>query len=92
MSLDAGSVRRYPALPRPDWKSQPRTIYFVIDRDEIEIGSKGPVRVWGGAPKPEPVVRKPRGYDLVSARREAPGPWGVGGRDDAEIQLLDANG
>ena len=43
-------------------------------------------------PKPEPVVRKPRGYDLVSARGEAPSPWGVGGRDDAEMHLLDANG
>ena len=30
-------------------------------------------------------VRKLRGYDLDMACREAPGPWRVGGRDDAGI-------
>ncbi len=37
-------------------------------------------------------VRKLQGYDLDTARREAPGPWRVGGRDDAGIHVLDANG
>ena len=46
----------------------------------------------GGAPEGEPAVRKPRGYDLDTARREAPGPWCIGGRDDAGIHVLDANG
>ena len=37
-------------------------------------------------------MRKLRGYDLGTARREAPGPWRVGGEDDAGIHVLDANG
>ncbi|MDE0373248.1 MAG: hypothetical protein OXI73_12000 [Rhodospirillales bacterium] len=37
-------------------------------------------------------MRKLRGYDLDPARREAPGPWRIGGRDDAGIHVLDANG
>ena len=37
-------------------------------------------------------MRKPRGYDLDTARREAPGPWRIGGEDDAGIHVLDANG
>ena len=37
-------------------------------------------------------MRKPRGYDLGTAHLEAPGPWRVGGEDDAGIHVLDANG
>ncbi len=37
-------------------------------------------------------MRKPRGYGLDTARREAPGPWRIGGQDDAGIHVLDANG
>ena len=37
-------------------------------------------------------MREPRGHDLDTARREAPGPWRIGGRDDAGIHVLDANG
>ena len=37
-------------------------------------------------------MRKPRGYDLDTARREAPGPWRIGGGDDAGSHVLDANG
>ena len=37
-------------------------------------------------------MRKLRGYDLDTARREAPGPWYIGGRDDAGVHVLDANG
>ena len=37
-------------------------------------------------------MRKLRGYDLDAARREAPGPWRIGGRDDAGFHVLDANG
>ena len=37
-------------------------------------------------------MRKLQGYDLDTARREAPGPWRIGGRDDAGIHVLDANG
>ena len=36
-------------------------------------------------------MRKPRKCHLNTARREAPGPWRIGGRDDAEIHVLDAN-
>ena len=37
-------------------------------------------------------MRKLQGNDLDTARREAPGPWRIGGRDDAGIHVLDANG
>ena len=37
-------------------------------------------------------MRKLQGYDLETARCEAPGPWRIGGRDDAGIHVLDANG
>ncbi len=37
-------------------------------------------------------MRKPRGYNLSTAHLEAPGPWRVGGEDDAGIHVLDANG
>ena len=37
-------------------------------------------------------MRKLPGYDLAPARREAPGPWRIGGRDDSGIHVLDANG
>ena len=37
-------------------------------------------------------MRKLRGYDLDPARREAPGPWRIGSRDDAGIHVRDANG
>ena len=46
----------------------------------------------GDAPEGAHAVRKLRGYDLDAARREAPGPWRIGGRDDAGIYVLDANG
>ena len=45
----------------------------------------------GDAPEGEPAVRKPRRCHLDTARREAPGPWRIGGRDDAGIHVLDAN-
>ena len=45
----------------------------------------------GDAPEGEPAVRKPRRHHLDTARREAPGPWRIGGRDDAGIHVLDAN-
>ena len=32
-----------------------------------------------------------RGYDLDSARHEAPCPWRIGGEDDAGIHVLDVN-
>ncbi len=37
-------------------------------------------------------MKKPRGDDLDKARREAPGPWHIGGQDEAGIHVLDANG
>ena len=37
-------------------------------------------------------MRKPRGDDLDAVRREAPGPWRIGDRDDAGLHVLDANG
>lgn len=37
-------------------------------------------------------MRRLRGCDLDTPRREAPGPWRMGGRDDAGIHVLDANG
>ena len=34
---------RYSARPRPDWKPQPRTIYFVVGQDAFETGPTSPV-------------------------------------------------
>ena len=67
-------------------------MYFFFGRDECETGPTSPVPDRGEAPEGEPAVRTPRGYDLDTARREAPGPWRIGGRDDAGIHVLDANG
>ena len=71
-----------PAQPRPDWKPHPWTIHFFIGQDAFETGATSPMPERGDAPEGEPAVRKPRGYDLDTARREAPGPWRIGGRDD----------
>ena len=37
-------------------------------------------------------MRKPRREHLVTVRREAPGPWRIGGEGDEGIHVLDANG
>ena len=61
-------------------------------QDAFGIGPTSPVPERGDASEGELAVRKSRGYDLDTARREAPGPWRIGGRDDAGIHVLDANG
>ena len=70
----------------------PEDDLFSLGQDPFETGPTSPVPERGGAPEGEPAVGKPRGYDLDTARREAPGPWCIGGRDDAGIHVLDANG
>ena len=37
-------------------------------------------------------MRKPAKQQLDTVRREAPGPWRIGGEDEAGIHVLDANG
>ena len=80
-----------PAKQASFWKPHPRTIHFLIGQDVFETGPTSPVPERGDAPEGEPAVRKPRRNHLDSARREAPGPWRIGGRDDAGIHVLDAN-
>ena len=65
---------------------------LFVGQDVFETGPISPVPNRGDVPEGEPAVRKPRGYDLDTARREAPGPWRIGGGDDAGIHVLDANG
>ena len=80
-----------PAQPRPDWKPHPWTIHFFVGQDAFETGDTSPMPERGDAPEGEPAVRKPRKCHLDTARREAPGPWRIGGRDDAGIHMFDAN-
>ena len=79
------------AQPRPDWKPHPWTIHFSIGQDAFEIGATSLMPERGDALEGEPAVRRPRRCHLDTARREAPGPWRIGGRDDAGIHVLDAN-
>ena len=73
-------------------ETAPRTIRPTVGKDAPGTGPGRPVPGREDAPEGEYAVRKLRGYDLDAARREAPGPWRVGGRDDAGIHVLDANG
>ena len=79
------------AQPRPDWKPHLWTIHFSIGQDAFEIGATSLMPERGDALEGEPAVRRPRRCHLDTARREAPGPWRIGGRDDAGIHVLDAN-
>ena len=80
-----------PAKQASFWKPHPRTIHFLIGQDVFETGPRSPVPERGDALEREPAVRRPRRCHLDTARREAPGPWRIGGRDDAGIHVLDAN-
>ena len=82
----------HPARPGSDWKPEPWTIHFLIGQDAFETGATSPARDRGGAPEGTPAVRKPRGQHLDTVRREAPGPWRIGGEDGAGVHVLDANG
>ena len=81
-----------PAQPRPDWIPHPWTIHFLIGQDALETGAHKPHagtgrRVGEGAC----CEKASEVHHLDTARREAPGPWRIGGRDDAGIHVLDAN-
>ena len=85
-------VVRCSARRRLDWKPPPGTICLAAGKDALGTGPGRPVPGRGDAREGEHAVRKLRGHDLDPARREAPGPWRIGGRDDAGIHVLDANG
>ena len=90
---DTGGRLQVSPPRRPGWNQYPRSIYGVVCSDESDTGPTSPVAVRGNALEGgESAMRKLRGYDLDTARREAPGPWRIGGRDDSGVQVLDANG
>ena len=86
-----GRLSSCSARSGPNWKPHPRAVYFSSVKMRLRPAPQAPCRI-GEPRRGEPSMRKPRGYDLDTARREAPGPWRIGGEDDAGIHVVDANG